>query len=209
MLTPLTSYIIYSIPPSQCRAALYKTTIPLLSLSPPSHPLLPCFFLWTQLFWVLVEDVDQEKLLHYETFMLKASYASEDHVINFTVPILDPLPPQYFVRVVSDRWLHSEVVQPISFRNLILPNKFPPPTELLDLQPLPLSALRSPELEHAYSGLLSHFNSIQTQAFTELYDTDNNVLICAPPGSGKTLCAEVAMLRLFKLQQPDAKVRAI
>lgn len=160
-----------------------------------------------QLFWVLVEDVDQEKILHYETFLLKAHYATEDHVINFTVPILDPLPPQYFVRVVSDRWLHSEVMQPISFRNLILPNKFPPHTELLDLQPLPLSALRQPQFESIYSGQVTHFNSVQTQAFTELYDTDNNVLVCAPPGSGKTLCAEVAMLRLFKLgEADDAKV---
>lgn len=46
----------------------------------------------------------------------------------------EPVPPQYFVRVVSDRWLGAETVLPISFRHLILPEKFPPRTELLDLQ---------------------------------------------------------------------------
>ncbi len=154
------------------------------------------------LFWIVVEDVDQEQTLHHEPFLLKAAFAADEHVVNFTVPILDPLPPQYFVRVVADRWLHSETVQPISFRSLILPNKFPQHTELLDLQPLPISALRAPELLEPLLTArgLTHFNSIQTQAFTELYDTDNNVLMCAPPGSGKTLCAEVAMFRLFRQQ---------
>jgi len=36
--------------------------------------------------------------------------------------------------VVSDRWLQSEAVLPVSFRHLILPERYPPPTELLDLQ---------------------------------------------------------------------------
>lgn len=49
-----------------------------------------------------------------------------------------PLPRQ----VVSDKWLGCEAVLPVSFRHLILPEKFSPPTELLDLQPLPVSALR-------------------------------------------------------------------
>ena len=35
-------------------------------------------------------------------------------------------------------------------RHLILPAKFPPPTELLDLQPLPVSALRNPAFEAVY-----------------------------------------------------------
>ncbi len=47
-------------------------------------------------------------------------------------------PPQ----VVSDKWLGCEAVLPVSFRHLILPEKYAPPTELLDLQPLPISALR-------------------------------------------------------------------
>ena len=46
------------------------------------------------------------------------------------------------VQVVSDKWLQCETVLPVSFRHLILPEKYPPPTELLDLQALPISALR-------------------------------------------------------------------
>lgn len=48
-------------------------------------------------------------------------------------------------------------------RQLILPEKFPPPTELLDLQPLPVSALRNKQFEDLYKDLYSTFNPIQTQ----------------------------------------------
>ena len=66
-------------------------------------------------------------------------------------------------QVVSDRWLNCEAVLPVSFRHLILPEKYAPPTELLDLQPLPVTALRNPAFEALYAGFKT-FNPIQTQA---------------------------------------------
>ncbi len=113
----------------------------------------------------------------------------------FTVPILEPLPPAYFIRVISDRWLHSESVLPVSFNNLVLPAKFPPPTEVLDLQPLPPAVLAEPALIKLFS--FKEFNPIQTQSFHELFKTDRNILICAPSGAGKTACAEFAILRML------------
>lgn len=89
-------------------------------------------------FWLFIEDVDSELILHHEFFLLKAKYAQDEHSVKFYVPIFDPLPPQYFIRCVSDRWLASETQLPVSFRHLILPEKYTPPTELLDLQPLPI-----------------------------------------------------------------------
>lgn len=85
-------------------------------------------------FWIFIEDADGERILHSEYFVLKRKFAMEEHYIDCTVPIFDPLPPQYFVRAISDRWLNSESVLPVSFRKLLLPEKNPPPTELLDLQ---------------------------------------------------------------------------
>eukprot|EP00002_Diphylleia_rotans_P023954 TRINITY_DN471_c0_g2_i6.p1 TRINITY_DN471_c0_g2~~TRINITY_DN471_c0_g2_i6.p1 ORF type:complete len:1922 (+),score=509.87 TRINITY_DN471_c0_g2_i6:33-5798(+) len=147
-------------------------------------------------FWILVEDVDGERILHHEYFLLKSKYATSDHVVEFHVPIFEPLPPQYFVKVVSDRWIGSESVFPISFRHLILPEKYPPHTELLDLQPLTIAALKNKEFEALYPKF-KYFNPIQTQVFGILYGHDDNTLVCAPPGSGKTICAEFALFRKF------------
>eukprot|EP00561_Arcocellulus_cornucervis_P010222 CAMPEP_0185823938 /NCGR_PEP_ID=MMETSP1322-20130828/28923_1 /TAXON_ID=265543 /ORGANISM="Minutocellus polymorphus, Strain RCC2270" /LENGTH=73 /DNA_ID=CAMNT_0028521523 /DNA_START=29 /DNA_END=247 /DNA_ORIENTATION=+ len=72
---------------------------------------------------------------------------------------------------------------------MILPPKFPPPTELLDLQPLPPTALGEPALVKLFNGV-SEFNPIQTQTFHEIFKTDRNTLVCAASGSGKTICAE-------------------
>jgi pre-mRNA-splicing helicase BRR2 len=67
----------------------------------------------------------------------------------------------------------------------------------LDLQALPLAALHNKEFEELYSSTIQTFNKIQTQVFQALYTTDENVFIGAPTGSGKTICAEFALLRLW------------
>lgn len=158
----------------------------------------------SEAFWILVEDVDSEIILHHEYFLLKNKYASDEHVIKLFVPVFEPLPPQYFIRVVSNRWLGSETQLPVSFRHLILPEKNPPLTELLDLQPLPVSALRNPDFEALYKDKFPYFNPIQTQVFNTLYNSQENVFIGAPTGSGKTICAEFAVLHMFSLN-PDSR----
>ena len=46
-----------------------------------------------------MEDVDSELILHHEYFLLKSKYAQDEHVVSFFVPVFEPLPPQYFIRV--------------------------------------------------------------------------------------------------------------
>ncbi|GJN87131.1 hypothetical protein Rhopal_000076-T1 [Rhodotorula paludigena] len=157
-------------------------------------------------FWILVEDVDGEIILFHDQFLLRQRYAEQDHYVTFTVPMLDPLPPNYFISVVSDRWMHAETRLPLSFKHLILPEKFPPPTTLLDLQPLPVSALHNKEFERIYSESIDAFNKIQTQVFQALYTTNENVFVGAPTGSGKTICAEFALLRLWSQAEPQRAV---
>ncbi|KAJ8563275.1 hypothetical protein K7X08_031727 [Anisodus acutangulus] len=140
-------------------------------------------------FWVIVGDNERDIILHHEYSMLKKQYIDEDHI-----------------RVVSDNWLGSQTVLPFSFRHLILPEKFPP-TELLDLQPLPVTALRNPAYEVLYQDF-KHFNPVQTQVFTVLYYSDGNVLFAAPTGSGKTICTEFSILR-YHQKGPDSILRAV
>ncbi|XP_017773161.1 PREDICTED: putative U5 small nuclear ribonucleoprotein 200 kDa helicase [Nicrophorus vespilloides] len=155
-------------------------------------------------FWILVEDVDSEVILHNEYFLLKSKFANDEHLVKFFVPIFEPLPPQYFLRVVSDRWIGAETQLPVSFRHLILPEKNFPHTELLDLQPLPITALRNACYESLYNGKFPQFNPIQTQVFNAVYNSDDNVFVGAPTGSGKTTIAEFAVLRLFQVN-PEGK----
>ncbi len=44
-------------------------------------------------------------LAHLQYWLLKKGLAEEEHALSFTVPVSEPLPPQYFVRLISDRWL--------------------------------------------------------------------------------------------------------
>ena len=42
-------------------------------------------------------------LLMLSVFFSK--FATDEHMVKFFVPVFEPLPPQYFIRVVSDRWI--------------------------------------------------------------------------------------------------------
>ncbi|XP_061675544.1 activating signal cointegrator 1 complex subunit 3 isoform X3 [Syngnathoides biaculeatus] len=155
--------------------------------------------------WLWVEDPINDHIYHSEYFLLqkKQVVTVEAQHIVFTIPIFEPVPSQYYIKGVSDRWLGAEAICIINFQNLILPEQHPPHTELLDLQPLQVTALGSPAYESLYN--FTHFNPIQTQIFHTLYHTDTNVLLGAPTGSGKTIAAELAMFRVFN-KYPSSKV---
>jgi len=72
--------------------------------------------------------------------VLRQRYAEDEHSVTLTVPMFEPVPPNYCISVISDHWLHAETRLPVSFKHLILPEKFPPPTPL-GLQAPPLSAV--------------------------------------------------------------------
>lgn len=155
-------------------------------------------------FWIIAEDCDGEEILFHDQFILRKDYAQaemNEHLVEFTVPISEPMPPNYFITLVSDRWMHSETKLAVSFQKLILPEKFPPHTPLLDLQPLPVSALKAKDYVALYPKW-EWFNKVQTQTFNSLYTTDENVFVGASTGNGKTVCAEFALLHHWS--KPEA-----
>lgn len=78
--------------------------------------------------WIWVEDPENEHIYHAELYHLRAEHVrskvetERNQTLTFTIPIFEPLPTQYYVRAVSDRWLGAEAVEPISFQHLILPS---------------------------------------------------------------------------------------
>jgi pre-mRNA-splicing helicase BRR2 len=158
---------------------------------------------YAEMFWVFVEDCDGDSLLHHQQFLLLKQYAESEenqHLIDFTVPVAEPLPPNYFITIISDRWMQSESKIAVSLQKLQLPSKFPPHTRLLDLQPLPVSALKVDEYQKLYPDV-GFFNKIQTQTFTSLYGSTENVLVAASNNAGSDVCAEFALLKHWASNQ--------
>ncbi|PFH61042.1 hypothetical protein XA68_18359 [Ophiocordyceps unilateralis] len=156
-------------------------------------------------FYIWVENSETCEMYHHEFFILSRKKLHDDHELNFTIPLSDPLPTQIYVRAVSDRWLGAETVTPVSFQHLIRPDTESVYTELLNLQPLPMTALKNPGLEELYGQRFQFFNPMQTQIFHTLYHTAANVLLGSPTGSGKTVAAELAMWWALR-ERPGSKV---
>ena len=156
-------------------------------------------------YWIWVENSETSEIYHHEYFILGRKKFFDEHELNFTIPLSDPLPSQIYVRAVSDRWLGAETVVPVSFQHLIRPDTESVYTDLLNLQPLPISALKNPLLEEIYGERFQFFNPMQTQLFHCMYHTSSNVLLGSPTGSGKTVAAELAMWWAFR-ENPGSKV---
>ncbi|KFG46102.1 putative activating signal cointegrator 1 complex subunit 3, partial [Toxoplasma gondii GAB2-2007-GAL-DOM2] len=159
-------------------------------------------FLWSawwhgngELFHLWVADVDTQRLLHTEEVTMQKENIREAREVSFALPLHEPTSTQFQVLVISDRWVGVSFQHLFSVRHCLLPDKRQAHTELLDLHPLPRTALNNPEFEALYNFL--YFNPIQTQTFHVCYHTNYNVLLGAPTGNGKTIVAELAMLRLF------------
>jgi len=161
-------------------------------------------------YWIWVEDGESETIYHHEYHLLHKKAATpksrggkpEPAVLAFTIPIKEPLPPQYWLKVMSDSWVGVSTAWEVSFKHLVLPEQHPPHTPLMDLDPLPIAALNQPDYQALYP--FTHFNPVQTQFFHVAYHTDHNMLVGAPTGSGKTIAAELAVMRMLEVH-PGSK----
>ena len=64
----------------------------------------------SEAFWIMIEDVDSEIILHHEFFLLKKKFCEDEHVIKFFVPVFEPLPPLYFIRVSFSIYIISLII---------------------------------------------------------------------------------------------------
>ncbi|KAK0449858.1 Sec63 Brl domain-containing protein [Desarmillaria tabescens] len=129
---------------------------------------------------------DEEVILFHDTFVLRQRYAEDEHNVTLTVPMFEPA---------------SHILQ-ASHSSRKIPRS---DASLGSSAPSVVSTLHNKEFEKIYASTIETFNKIQTQVFQALYTSDENVFIGAPTGSGKTVCAEFALLRLWsKREQPRA-----
>ena len=55
-------------------------------------------------------------------FVLRQRYAEDEHNVTITVPMFEPVPPNYYISLASERWLRAETRLPISFKHCEVPS---------------------------------------------------------------------------------------
>lgn len=151
-------------------------------------------------FIVIVEDTDGEKILFSTTISVRKEAVHDPHTIDFTLQLSSTqqkrLPPNFFISVISERWLNSENQLALGMEQLRLPKKFPAPTPMIDM-----ALVSTLELEdNDYQGVFdfTNFNKFQSQIFHSAYNSNANILVGASKGAGKTVIAELALLNHWR-----------
>ena len=126
------------------------------------------------------------------------------------------------MKVLCDRFLNGCTVLPISLSKVILPKRYPPATELLDIRQIQISNAIEMVIENnrgidfdrnfleiSFEILfnkksIKEFNSIQSQTISAIFGSNENVFLGAPCGSGKTAMIELALVRALA-QNKNAK----
>jgi replicative superfamily II helicase len=163
-------------------------------------------------FWIMVDN--ETEILHSEFFMLhkkdvRKTFTKLKNEEGVSLTFFIPYEVQegetrigagqyYNLTLLSDRWYDISYYKEINLGELDVPDEDFPSTKLLQLRPMSIRGLGNDKFEALYEEKFKFFNPVQTQVFHTLYHTDSNVLIGAPTGSGKTIMAELAMLRVFK-----------
>ncbi|KAJ2744981.1 Pre-mRNA splicing [Coemansia sp. BCRC 34301] len=198
---PLLHRLVHSVPRLSLRAHVQPLTRSLVHVTLHVTP----DFEWAaahhgaaERFWVCVEDAGGSQLVHCEPLVITADHARAEHVVDFACVLADPLPPQYFVAVLSDRWVGADARLAVSFRHVVLPERAVPPTPLRDMQ-----AARDPQIEKLLQ--IPSLNAVQTQALHALWGSDDSVLLAASPGAGKTRAADLALIRFLHSEADRAR----
>lgn len=155
----------------------------------------------SMIFHLFVTDVDNENVLYHQPFMIKKdeflNTSEKTKMLSFHVQLLEPLQPHYFIRIMSDKWIAAENHLPLSFKNLVLPAKFPLCREVEDIEPLESDNC---EFLGKFGRLLGikSLSQAQSQIYDTIYNTFDNVLIGAIGNFGKFTMALAGVARLYQ-----------
>jgi antiviral helicase SLH1 len=186
-------------------AALMFPTVGIThSLRPLSHDLLQISvlvepqFTWNaklsasmEPFYIWIQDADGIYILQWRNVLLRPTTTAVE--IEFVIPLGDSPPESLTIVSASDRWLGSDEQRSLPLQDLVMPQRPPESTPLLDIPFLHISCLQDAQLERAYRPFITTLNAMQSQAFWTAYHTQNNVLVSAPVASGKSFLGEVAI----------------
>ncbi|KAL0236562.1 hypothetical protein GEMRC1_003144 [Eukaryota sp. GEM-RC1] len=155
-------------------------------------------------FWIFVCDSDEETLVHSEFYVLSKRFSNSEAMFSFKVLLLRPLSPNYFVHIISDRWLGSKSVITLSFRSLLIPEKFPTFSTWENVGLVPTKAVNL-NFKKCWNSVcdaqkffgFEYFNSLQSQCFSSVFTNNSSFFFSGPSGTGKTSIADLAILNML------------
>lgn len=148
---------------------------------------------------LIVEDLAGDNILYSETLIIRPDDMNNEIAIDFSLQLSSAqqkkLPPNLFLSIISEKWLQCEEQIPIRLGDVIIPKKFPAPTQLADVQLVPTS-----DVNDTFPGVFTFetFNLIQSNVFDSIYNTNENVFVGCSKGCGKTVIAELAFLNHWR-----------
>lgn len=159
-------------------------------------------------YWLWIIDDASDDIVYSELISIKRSASSKIvtcYLSNVSTAGV------YTIKLLSDRWLKADPPSK-KITDITWPVERAYYTELIEqLRPLSIAALHNPLLEQYYAqkdngtGVKDgHFNALITQSFHSVYYAEENILFCAPMGSGKQIIAELAIWHTLFVRSPEA-----
>lgn len=165
-------------------------------------------------FWIFCEY--GSTLLYHTNFTLSAKRPKCEQLFHLPLPTPNETgsltygtDSDIYVSIFSNSYNGCEVLAPLELQKLPLPSSLENEsgfTNLENLNPLPVSAVCNERVERYFRETGFVFNPIQSRIFNVFYHmTNENVLLGAPTGGGKTMAAEIAMFATWR-DCPEAKI---
>ncbi|EGW35791.1 uncharacterized protein SPAPADRAFT_131497 [Spathaspora passalidarum NRRL Y-27907] len=149
-----------------------------------------------EMFMVFLEDCNGNQLLHHEEFVVKQQNINKVHVVEFIVPVSEPLIPNFVVSFISNKWVNCNWKVPIMLTNVEVPSLSSYYLDNSDVQLVSTKDLKKQEFIDLFP--FTFFNKVQSATFDVVYHTNENVFIGSSKGDGKTVCAELAILNHWR-----------
>ncbi|KAL6927019.1 hypothetical protein ACO0SA_004106 [Hanseniaspora valbyensis] len=163
-------------------------------------------------FLVILEDCNGETILFEKSLSLKSYNIGVEVSFQFEIEILDSnLPPNLFLSIISENWLHCGYKKPVFILNEIkqIDALLPAPTQFSDNKlkniKQEIGKLDIPEFNNLIGKKSNDpfpsdfFNKYQNDVSQIILNTNENVLLCSPPNTGKNLIAKLAILKAYQL----------
>ncbi|PWN91585.1 Sec63-domain-containing protein, partial [Acaromyces ingoldii] len=150
-------------------------------------------------FYIWVESDDGQDILKHTRVLVHPSTTTQ--TVTFVIDVPEAMPAGVTIRWASDRWIGSEDEVWVPFKHVSMPRHAPASTRLLDLPLLStetcLDSLST--VARSYANDFRALNAVQTQAFHSFMHSSANILFSAPPASGKSTLAEMAIWRTVRI----------